>query len=147
MLWKYFIGTCMFFFKWKLWTNNMYSKSNAKAHTVPPEERVEGQQSHACLDDNQYTPFFSLWTPPSFLCNVLGNTCLSLWLGSSCDRHPRPHSAVDPLTLLRNVYPNCSRWQQAHDGALKEKVQPVWVRRKMRREGGVCSPKSQTTLV
>lgn len=57
--------------------------------------------------------------------------CHSVW-----DHPETTDPAVDPLTLLRNVYPNCSWWQQAHDGVLKEKVQPVWVRGKMRRREG-----------
>lgn len=49
-----------------------------------------------------------------------------------------------------NVYPNCSWWQQVHDGALNAKVQPAWLRGKMRRVGGVrrsayCNPESVYT--
>lgn len=85
------------------------------------------------------------------LCHAQGITWYPF--GSSRHHHPCPHSALDPLTRQGNVYPNCSLWQQVRDGALKEKVQSVWVRGKMRRERGglrrdiYCNPESQPTLV
>lgn len=88
--------------------------------------------NHVCLIINRTQPD-SLGTPPDSLCHARGNTWYSF--GTSRYHHPCPHSALDPLTPRGNVYPNFSLWQQVHDGALKEKVQSVLVRGKMRREG------------
>lgn len=95
---------------------------------------MEVHLSQACLLDNQYTQFYYLQTPTASLCNVWGNTCLSLRLLDHPDITPLPSLCCgSPYTsgecVSKLFLVTTSAWRSVK----RKKLQPAWVRGKMRR--------------
>lgn len=98
-----------------------FASTEKKKKTVSPQ---------VCFYVKQSVCFFCLHTSPDGLCNVSGNTCPSLCVLE----HPDIFATSHPLLSSFTCFHFFLQWHRPHDGALKEKVGPIWVRGKTRRE-------------